>query len=249
MLMSVISGRERERRYPELSGARVLITGLGPDCGVDIARAFAEHGARLVLHLARDTPETDGLLEVIARDAQEVKATSEPLSRAGAAMRLAQAAAQAYGGLDAAINLIRLDDICIDAAATEEDIEAAVADLLRAAFHITEVAANRMRLTWSEGAVLNVLAMPAPNTAADVVLCQMARSALAAMTRGEAERWADHAVRINAVAPQISGLSGDGPSLTSQADIAALALFLASKGGTGLSGQVFDAAGVATRAC
>src|SRR6185295_5964021 len=49
MLMSVIEGARSAPAYPELAGKRVLITGLSSSCGVDIARAFADHKARLIL--------------------------------------------------------------------------------------------------------------------------------------------------------------------------------------------------------
>ncbi len=53
-------------------------------------------------------------------------------------------------------------------------------------------------------------------------------------------------MRINAVAPRVAtGAASAGACLTSEPDIAALALHLASKKGRNLSGHVFDAEGVA----
>jgi 3-oxoacyl-[acyl-carrier protein] reductase len=71
------------------------------------------------------------------------------------------------------------------------------------------------------------------------------------MTRAEAQQWAERGIRINAVGPR--GLLPDEPSggacLASEPDLAALALYLASRRGRQLSGHVFDAAGVARRGC
>ena len=51
MLTSVAVGLRNVRQYPELAGARVLITGISTETGVDIARGFAEVGCRLVLQI------------------------------------------------------------------------------------------------------------------------------------------------------------------------------------------------------
>jgi 3-oxoacyl-[acyl-carrier protein] reductase len=81
-----------------------------------------------------------------------------------------------------------------------------------------------------------------------MALAGVARTALAAITRGEAETWSAHGIRVNAIGPRTSMLE-DGACLASEPDIAALALYLASKRGRELTGQIFDAAGVAARRC
>jgi 3-oxoacyl-[acyl-carrier protein] reductase len=60
------------------------------------------------------------------------------------------------------------------------------------------------------------------------------------MTRSEAQAWARDGIRINAVGPRgvLSGPSRD--CLKGEAEVAALAMFLASRRGRGLSGQIFD---------
>jgi 3-oxoacyl-[acyl-carrier protein] reductase len=105
-----------------------------------------------------------------------------------------------------------------------------------------------MRLTLTEGLVLNVMTMPVPGTPAEAVLAGIARSALAAVTRGEAAKWAPDGIRVNAVGPS-AVMADAGARSTSDLDISALALYLASRLGRTLTGQVFDAAGVAKRGC
>jgi len=105
-----------------------------------------------------------------------------------------------------------------------------------------------MRLTLTEGMVLNVMMMPAPSTASETALAGVARTALAAATRHDARTWSPHGVRINAIGPRAMPLEA-GACLASEPDIAALALYLASKRGRTLSGHIFDAAGIAARRC
>lgn len=59
------------------------------------------------------------------------------------------------------------------------------------------------------------------------------------MTRAEAHYWANDGIRFNAIAP-VQSLGG-APRLSSEADMAALALYLAAGRGTALAGQVFEA--------
>jgi 3-oxoacyl-[acyl-carrier protein] reductase len=69
----------------------------------------------------------------------------------------------------------------------------------------------------------------------------LAKSSLMDMTRAQAEEWAGRGIRFNAIAPQT--LSGElGPSLSGEAEVASLALYLASERGKALSGCVFEAA-------
>lgn len=256
MLTSVVAGIRNVRQYPELQGARVLVTGISNDSGYDVARAFAEAGCRMVVQIGSDGSD-DGaarsaaMLQTLANTAAEIRASELPIENAAAAVRFAQGAAQAFGGLDVVVNVIVPDLDAVGEDATVAEIEDAVSDTLQQACLVTRVAANRMNLTWTEGLILNaVLVSPAADETA-MTFNAILRQALAAMTRVEASNWADKGVRINAVGPRGLGelSTAAGKGLASEADIAALALYLASKRGRTLSGHVFDAEAVATRAC
>ncbi len=248
MFMSVVAGERGVSVHPEIAGSRVMITGLTPAMGVDVARAFADHKASLVIQAPESCPEIDTLAVLLAETASDLRLVTERFADGDAAVRFTQGAAKAAGGLDVVINLVSVSRADMRGRSSEDDIEDLVSEKLLAATLITRVAANRMRLTLGTGLVLNAVLMPEPETAAEAAITGVMRSALAAMTRGEARQWADQAVRINAIGPRsLAGIS-NGACLTSEPDIAALALHLASKKGRQLSGHVFDAAGVA-RGC
>lgn len=244
MVMGVIEGQKVSTLYPELAGARVLITGLESRHGVDIARAFAEHGCRLVLQTPALDTALDVLLETLAREAGGVHITEGSIGDEEAALKCAQAAAGVYGGLDAVVNLARLDETGLDPEATSREIEDRLASTLRGPLLITRVIAQRMHLTWREGLILNIVTQRAPRTPAAANLGRIARAALAALTKREAQHWADKSVRVNAIVPGIEGSCAPGEieaGLISEPEIAALALRLASARGKSLSGLVFDA--------
>ena len=246
MFVSVVARQDKTEIFPDVLGVRVLMTGLSSRSGVDVARAFAEHKAQLVLQSEDESPEFHALVPVLAGEAAETNLYNDKIASDEAAVRLTQKAAQLYGGLDVVINLIPVTFDGVSEDADLDDIEEFVSKALINATMITRVAANRMRLTWSEGLILNVVTMPAPRTAAEAALAGMVRATLATMTRNEADTWSDDAIRVNAVGPRaLMKTPTDGACLTSDADIASLALYLAGRYGRHLTGHVFDAEGVA----
>jgi NAD(P)-dependent dehydrogenase (short-subunit alcohol dehydrogenase family) len=244
MVTGVVESNVDAAVYPELVGARVLITGLESGHGVDIARAFAEAGCRLVLQTPTLDPELDVVLEILAQEAPEVKVSSEPIISEDAALKFAQGAVAAYGGLDIVINLARLDAAAMSNASSDDDIEACLSQTLGRPLKVTQVIANRMQLTWKEGLILNIVTQGGPATPAGQFVGRIARATLAAVTRKEAERWAGKAIRINAIVPA-DGDYFDPDSteqcLRSEPEIAAVALHLASNRGKSISGVLFDA--------
>jgi 3-oxoacyl-[acyl-carrier protein] reductase len=251
MYMGRVGASPESEIVRELHGARILLTGLSASSGVDVARAFADIKARLVIHTTDLSPEVTALVALLSQTASEIKLYTDPIASADAAVRFAQTAAQAYGGLDAVINLSSISGPEMDGVASERDVENLVSSKLSPLAHLTGVAANRMRVVLSDGLVLNVLNMPHPSNGRENAIASFTRTALAAMTKSEAHTWAPHGIRINAVGPRVStGGSrhdADGACLTNEPDIAALAIYLASRRGRSLSGHLFDSDGAALR--
>lgn len=245
MFVSVVKRQDHTEIHPDVLGARVLITGLSHTNGVDVARAFAEHKTRLVIQSADTAPEFSALLPVLADDAQDMQLYNETIASSEAAIRLAQNAAKVLGGLDVVINLVSVKRDELIGRESLEDIEDLASEKLLAPTLITQVVGNRMRLTWSEGLILNVVHMPSPETAEEAAIAGVLRAALTSITQAEAKKWADDAIRVNAVGPRaLMRTTTDGACLAGDPEIASLALYLASKYGRKLSGQIFDAEAV-----
>ncbi len=250
MYMSVVTHSPGVPVYAELAGARVLVTGLSPSAGVDLARGFADHKCRLVLQTESEAPDMTALAALIAESASDVQLFTQSLADGNDAVRFAQGPAQSFGGLDLAINLIDIPREKLSGRATLDDIEDLVSEMLLPSTLMTRVIANRMRLTMTEGLILNVALMAPPRNDAEAALAGILRTALATITRREAQAWADQTIRVNAIGPKsfLDAAQG-GACLSSGPDIAALALYLASRKGRQLTGHVFDAEGVAAGGC
>lgn len=250
MFMSVVTHAPGVPVYAELAGTRVLVTGLTPAAGVDLARAFADHKCRLVLQSAAASPEMDAIVTLVSETAAETECFTTDLTNGDDAVRFAQGPAQRLGGLDVAINLVTIEPADLENRTSLDAIEDLVSEKLLAPTLMSRVIANRMRLTMTEGLILNVVLMAPPRSQAEQALAGILRTALATVTRREASEWAGQTIRINAVGPRSFMDAADGGAcLTTGPDIAALALYLASRKGRQLSGHVFDAEGAASRGC
>lgn len=251
MYMSGIGSGPETDVLRELDGARVLITGLSASNGVDVARAFADLKARLIVHTTELSPEITEIVALLSQSAAEMKLYTHDIGSGDDAVNFARAAASAFGGLDVVINLSAISRAEIDAASAGGEAEALTNAKLASVAHLTRVTANRMRLVASEGLILNALSTPPLRNGRDAAIAGLARATLAAMTQDEARAWEPHGIRINATGPRIidGGKSATGAYLTSEPDLAALAIFLASRRGRRLSGHVFDAEGAAAQNC
>lgn len=249
MLMSAIARQCEFVDFSDLSGARVLVTGLTSRSGFDVVRSFADHGARLIVQSPEESPEMTELAAVLAESAREMKLFNDPLLDAGQAQRLLQQAVREFGGVDIVINIVAVEPGDIARLDTLEDVEALVGRALSIPLQLTELAANRMRLVWIEGSVLNVVRMPEVASGRAMMLADVLRSELQDLTRGLAEKWASAGVRINAVGPASSVAIMSHRTAGSEADVAAIALKLASRKGRSVSGHVLDAEGAAQHWC
>lgn len=239
MLMSVVEEAQSVHRHPELAGKRVLVTGVSNSAGVDLARAFAEHKVRLILQFAEAGESMDAVAEIAAQSALEIQSYGPVASSSEASVAFARMAVQCYGGLDAVINLIPLTAPAIGAAAGVEDLERLVASRLRLPLHLSQIAANRMAMMMTEGLILNIAAVKAKAANGKLAFASMMKAALTSMTRAQAEEWSGKGIRFNAIAPQTT--LATEPGLNGEANVAMLALYLASSHGRKLSGHVFEA--------
>jgi len=250
MFMSVLDTSLTSASYTELAGARIVLTGLVPTCGVDIARAFADARVRLVLQTAAvsSDPEVTEIVALLAETAQEIKLFDGALTASMDVTRFAQAGCQAFGGVDTMVNMVAITAADIEAVSKSADVEVAIARLFEPMFAMTRICANRMRLTMTEGGIVNIALVEQGHTAHAGLITAMIKVTLAAMTRVEAQTWAKDGIRINAIGPRATMAGDKDPAVTaSEPEVAAIALYLASSRARGLSGHVFQAEGALTK--
>ena len=232
-------GMDLDAPERSLAGKRVLVSGITSRTGIDVARSFVEAGARVILQCDEVSPVMQALAEMLAPDAAELSVHVTTMQTNDEILTFARSAVAEFGGLDMVVNVVHLDGGALDAGGSYEAIETRVSDVLLKACLVSRVAANRMRLLMTNGVILTVATLSAEATQGERAFAQVVRSTLAAMTRAEAEAWADKGIRFNAVAPDVLGLV-TRPGSGSEADVAQLALYLAAGRGETLSGMTFE---------
>lgn len=241
MLMSPLDGVDLPLDYPELAGRRVLVTGVTGNggLGVEIVRLLAEQRACIIIGALEPSPEVQALAEIVAPLAPELHLITGPFTSHDDILRFARTAMQATGGVDAVINVAEVGEP--PARATDAAVERMVTDILSMPCLVTKVAANRMRTTLTEGAIINIVVGRPKASAHARIIARIARTAIAAFTRSQAQLLAADGIQINAVAP--ADADKGAACITGNPDIVSLALHLASGRGSNLSGLMFEAVG------
>jgi NAD(P)-dependent dehydrogenase (short-subunit alcohol dehydrogenase family) len=236
-----------------LAGRRCVVTGAARGIGAEIARTFAREGARVaVLDVApavRDVAaEVGGPAEVA--DLRDVAATRAAVERL----------IDALGGLDVLVNdagILRITpllDITVD---EWDDVMAVNA---RSMLVTTQVAARAMIAGGHGGRIVNMASMGAKRPAACQAHYAASKAAVVALTQATAVELGPHGITANAICPSFvlteMGAETRTPEMVEAwsatsplgrcgepADVAAMALFLASDDAAYCTGQAFNVTG------
>ena len=236
-----------------LPGVRAVVTGAARGIGAEIARTFAANGATLgLLDVAADVKEVaaslDGAAEIV--DLVDPDAARDALSRLIAAL----------GGIDVLVNdagILRITpllDITVEEWDHVLDVNA------RSMLVTTQVAATHMIAAGTGGRIVNIASMAAKQPAAGQAHYAASKAAVVALTQAAAVELGPHGITVNAICPgyvltemgaatrtpeMIAAWSASSPlgRCAEPADVARMALFLASADASYCTGQAFNVTG------
>ncbi len=183
-----------------LEGKRALVTGGATGIGAAIAIALADAGAdvAITVHVSPGD-DTVRAIEAGGRRAGAFKADMGALD-AGAAARLMDEVAEAFGPVDILVNnagIIRRGD-AVDHA--EADWRAVMATNLDAVWYLSQ-AAGRAMCARGSGRIVNVASVLSFQGGLRVPGYATAKHAVAGLTKSLANEWAKEGVTVNAIAP------------------------------------------------
>lgn len=230
-----------------LSGKRCVITGAAQGIGKAIAERFAAEGAQLLL------ADIDGAqVESLAADLGQQAFTAD-VSRKAEVEALIARAETAWGGLDVLVNNAGITHAANLADLTEEDFDRVFATNLKSALWGTQAAA---RLMGPGSAVINMSSVNAVLAIPNQIPYVVSKGAMKQLTNVTALALADRGIRVNAIGPgsimtdMLRGIIAEdaaaGDNILSRtplgragepAEIASVAVFLASKDSSYLTGQ------------
>lgn len=178
-----------------LKGKICLVTGASTGLGAHFARLLLSRGA-IVVGVARteidwDTGVFDGCFDYFLGDLCEQQTVEKLFSYIK----------DTYGKLDVVINNAGISRIeramSFNADAMREILEINVI----AAGLVASNAAHLMRVTGTKGSIINVTSVMADSAITGLSSYSATKSALEQLTRGMANEWARHDIRVNNLAP------------------------------------------------
>ena len=177
----------------------IVVAGIGPGLGRSIALASAREGADVVL-AARTAARLDDVAKEVTALGRRGLAVPTDLADADAAQRLAQAARDAFGRVDALVfNALAMPPI--------KDLGVVPLEAVSASFEANVVAALRLvrlfvpGLAESKGSVVMINSMVVRFSQRTMGPYKLAKSALLAMAQSLATELGPQGIRVNSVAP------------------------------------------------
>jgi len=188
----------------DLTGKVALVTGATRGLGREIALAFADAGADLVVS-SRKTDACEALADEIRRDGSQALGHACPMASWDDVDRLAEAAYDRFGRVDVLVNNAGMSPLYPDAASVTEELWDKVLGVnLKGPFRLTALIGTRMA-EGDGGSVLNISSIGAIRVSGDVLPYGAAKAGLNALTVGFADAFGPK-VRVNCIMP--------GPFLT-----------------------------------
>ncbi len=233
-----------------LKGKATIVTGGAAGIGYAIAERFASEGASVMIADV-DEPRGQKAARTLAEKG-EVHFHKTHVANHAEVESLVAASIEAFGRIDVLVNNAGIVHAADFLDLTEADFDRVLAVNLKGSFLVGQAVARHMveRVKAGEkpGSIVNMSSVNAVFAIANQVPYSISKGGVAQLTRVMALALAPHGIRVNAIGPRATTPDA-GACLTSEPDIAALALYLASKRSRTLTGHIFDAAGVAARRC
>jgi NAD(P)-dependent dehydrogenase (short-subunit alcohol dehydrogenase family) len=177
----------------------VVVAGVGPGLGRSVALASAREGADVVL-AARTAPRLDDVAKEVTALGRRALAVPTDLADPEAAARLAEAAHQAFGRVDAVVyNALAMPPIRDLGEVSLEAVRVSFDANVVAALHLTRLFTPA--LAESRGSVVMISSMVVRFSQRTMGPYKLSKAALLAMAQSLATELGPRGIRVNSVAP------------------------------------------------
>lgn len=235
-----------------------LVTGSSRGIGREIAKKLALNGYRTVINYNNNEKKAASLLAEIKKlggTAIAVKADVSVKAEVGAMFRAAE---ESFGGIDLVVNNAAIASQKLFSDVTEEDWDRIFAVNVKGAYNCIQTALPHM-IHEKSGGIINISSMWGITGASCEVHYSATKAALIGLTKALAKELEPSGIRVNCIAPGVIDTEMNG-NLTAEtiaelknetplerigtpADVAELALFLASEKASFITGQVLSVNG------
>ena len=235
----------------------VVVTGAGAGIGRDFAKAFAAHGAKVVVNdLARDKESGQPLAESVAGEIRaeggQAVAAVESVAEWDSAHKIVQAALDTFGRIDCIVNNAGIVRDRFVFNMSREEWQAVVDVHLNGSFYMTRAAAPHFK-SQESGSYIHMTSTSGLIGNLGQANYSAAKMGIVGLSKSIALDMAKFNVRSNCIAPwawtaMTAGIPADTPEQKlrveklkkmESAKIAPLAVYLASEQAAKVSGQIF----------
>jgi len=187
----------------DLRGRTALITGAFSGLGLHFAQVLADHGAKLALAGRRIELGRSVAAEIGAAVGRpgEVRAYAMDVTDAGSVRdAIAQASAD-LGAPDIVVNNAGTVARSASLDVTDADWTGVVEVNLSGVFRVAQASAREMVRAGKRGSIVNIASILGLRVRSQVASYAVTKAAVVQMTKALALEWAEHGIRVNALAP------------------------------------------------
>lgn len=177
----------------DLSGRIAAVTGANSGLGLEIARGLAEHGATVVALVRR--PDASELAWLPEQDRVAIDVIDDASVTAAI-----DGVADRHGTIDVLVNSAGLGGRAPAIGYPDELWRAVIDTNLGGTFRVSRAAARHM-IAHGRGSIINLASIGGIAGYPGSVGYQASKGAVVQLTRSLAMEWAEHRVRVNAIAP------------------------------------------------
>ena len=189
----------------DLTGKVALITGGATGIGKAIAKAFVEHGAKVVVgsRTKQNVEETASQLDAIANhsgDEPVAAGVSLDVASDASVERAIKKTVDLFGSLDIVVNAAGVMCKKPTVELTPEEINNLYNIHVTGAFRVS-LAASHIFREQHAGCIINIASITSYASLTEVTAYACAKSAMMGLTRSLANDWAKYGIRTNGIAP------------------------------------------------
>ena len=244
----------------DLTGKSALVTGAQQGIGAAVAIALAEAGANVAINYLDDTAAAEAVAATIRALGRRAMLISGDISTLGTPAQLVKSTVAAFGKIDILVNNAGVFPRVPFLDMTVRDWDFVHSINLKASCFCAQAAARSMIEKGVEGAIISMASSAVYGASPHGVHYAASKGGIVSLTRAMAHELAPHRIRVNAIAPGLTDTAQPRYGFTEEelqarsaamplgrmgqpADIANVAVFLASDKAAFMTGQIVHANG------